>query len=515
LPFYQSAVANLDKVDPQILPKNYQKEYTDFVSLFKAFVVDLQSINNSALALRSILGADGNKNYLIAFQNSSEIRPTGGFIGSFALITVANGKIIDLQVPAGGSYDLDGQLTEYIEPPTPMTLVNTRWYFHDANWFADYQASAQKMIWFYEHSRDNTKIDGVVAVNSEVLNRALDLFGPLEDKSRDLILTSANALTTIQKIVETGPEKQVNRPKQIITDLAPILLEKIKQSDPEQILPALYQLSDALWKKEIQLYFVDPSAQAQIDKFGWAGKILPTTAGQDYIFVVNTNLQGQKSDAVIDQSIDYEASIQPDGSIISTVSIVRKNNGESGDEIYGRTNVDYLRLYVPQGSQLISAGGFTLIDEKFFKAPNRLDKPDADLRKIEKTIGYDSLSGTKITDEFNKTSFGNWVVTQPQQTSRIYFTYRLPFKVKLQSEQAQKKWLDIFPSNLTVSQYQLIAQKQSGADSRFSAKLIYPDGWRPYWHDGEDVKLASNGASIEMENLASDQVWSLIMEKNI
>jgi len=34
--------------------------------------------------------------YLILFQNNSELRPSGGFIGSFAVANLENGSIIDI-----------------------------------------------------------------------------------------------------------------------------------------------------------------------------------------------------------------------------------------------------------------------------------------------------------------------------------------------------------------------------------------------------------------------------------
>ena len=41
------------------------------------------------------------------------------------------------------------------------------------------------------------------------------------------------------------------------------------------------------------------------------------------------------------------------------------------------------------------------------------------------TIGIDNKTGTRITAEFGKTVFGNWVTTNPGGESEIYFIYKL------------------------------------------------------------------------------------------
>jgi hypothetical protein len=44
-------------------------------------------------AVRSVLGMDGPRTYAVLGQNSTELRPTGGFIGSLGLVTIENGEL--------------------------------------------------------------------------------------------------------------------------------------------------------------------------------------------------------------------------------------------------------------------------------------------------------------------------------------------------------------------------------------------------------------------------------------
>jgi hypothetical protein len=54
--------------------------------------------NESRLTFLSFIekfsGNESPKKYLFLFQNSMELRPTGGFIGSFAVVDIDKGKIV-------------------------------------------------------------------------------------------------------------------------------------------------------------------------------------------------------------------------------------------------------------------------------------------------------------------------------------------------------------------------------------------------------------------------------------
>lgn len=515
LPHYQTALADLQKVDSDVLPFDYQSTFKEFRILYSAYVGDLENIAKLNSAVQEIFGGQGLRRYLLIFQNPAELRPTGGFMGSFALLDVKDGNIVNIDIPAGGSYDLQGQLTEYVAPPAPLLLSNKRWEFQDANWFPNFPASANKILWFYRHSR-NLTADGVIAINAGVINRLLSIIGPIAETNHNVVLDKENALATIQNVVEYGSEKKDNKPKQILSDLAPLFISNFKKMPARAILPMLTNLEEALREKEIQAYFTDDNTENTIKEFGWGGEVLNTTPDQDYLFVVNTNIQGQKSDAKIKQTISHQAVVQPDGAILDSVVISREHTGQAEEKLYGQTNIDYLRIYVPAGSELVRASGFTWPDEQKFRAPESWYKKDALLTDLEKETGVDSKSGTRVTSEFGKTAFANWIITEPGQTTQVQFVYKLPFKAWEQTnESGLNNWAKIFQSANANSKYQLVAQKQSGITSGFESQIIYPEGWSPVWQSGSGITLAANGAAINSAELANDKIWSLVMKKNI
>ncbi len=514
-PNYERALANLDAVDIKSLPLEYQEQFKDYRSLFTNLVKNFKNIANLNDTLQEIFGGRGQRRYLVIFQNPAELRPTGGFMGSFAVLDVRDGEILNFTVPAGGTYDLDGQLITSEIPPLPLTIVNKRWEFQDANWFPDFAASAKKILWFYKQSWNETA-DGVIAVNASVLERILGVIGPITDTGRNLNLSAENATVIIQNEVENGPEKLQNKPKQILADLAPTILDSIRNAEPKNLLPLLGNLNEALSQKELQAYFVDSAAEDIISSSGWGGRISKIDPNSDYLLVVNTNLQGQKSDARIKQLISHEATIENDGTIIDNVVITREHTGLGSEKFYGAPNIDYLRVYVPEGSTLLSASGFTWPEEKSFRAPDPSATMDPFLKNQEIQLGIDQASGTRITSEFGKTAFGNWVITEPGAISQVQFSYRLPFRINLETSGGSSifdKLTDDLQTNLTP--YRLITQKQSGITSDFESQIIFPLLWQPSWLRGAHATPARNGFKIETFPLTNDEAWSVLLKKNI
>ncbi|MFH1286928.1 MAG: DUF4012 domain-containing protein [Candidatus Magasanikbacteria bacterium] len=516
IPQYKEALEDLEGVDPSVLPVEYQQSFQEFKLLFTALIDDMTNLADLMTAMETVFGSDDLKRYLIIFQNNHELRATGGFMGSFAVLDVQKGKIQNIEVPSGGTHDLRGQLDVYVEPPLPMQLMSNRWEFQDANWFPDFPASAEKVEWFYSHARGKT-VDGVIAINATVLERLLGIMGPVQIAEFDLTLDSENALVDLQKKVELDYDKEENTPKAVIGVALTQLLEQLGDLEELQLVTLISELHAALQEKEIQVYMNDIKVQETLQEYGWTGEIKETAKGQDFLQVVNTNVHGQKSDAKISQDIEHQAVVQKDGSVIVTTLVRRTHSGIPGEEFYGVSNVDYLRMYVPEGSELLDAGGFEFPPDDLFQVPEPWYEEDKDLKKTEIEVGVHKKTGTRVTREFGKTAFGNWTVLPPGETVEVFFTYKLPFRAFDLQEMASQEGPGTLETLLATKQrqtarYSLLHQKQSGIESHFVSKVIFPDGWIPHWKTGDIVTLAQNGAFVQTD-LTTDLVYGVVMEK--
>ena len=479
LPHLSAATEALSRVDTSLVPAEYQERFEELSRVLPGLEDNLNRLQAFSEALKGILGNDAQKRYLFVFQNDTEIRPAGGFIGSFAEVDVLRGEIERINLPGDGSYNLQGSLQLRVESPKPLSLLNARWEFQDANWFPDFKASAQKLLEFHASAGGPT-VDGVIAVNARFVADLLNILGPVEMPSYGRTITAENFLLETQKIVEVEYNREENEPKRFLSDLAPELLSRIQNIEGSSFLPLLESLKRGLNQKDIQLYFTDTQAQAGIRKLGWSGEMADTSG--DYLMAVNANIGGGKTDAVIEEDMDVASTILEDGRIQNTVTITRTHHGIAGAPFTGVNNVNYVALYVPRGSRLIGIEGATPPPEDLFESSEVALSEDADLSFINASA-FKGPGETDVSELHGKTVFGNWTQTKPGQSTSIVFTYELPFTVDWMKTNAgfftrAGAWLGIG----NPSAHTLMIEPQSGMRERTTqVSISFPEDQTPVW----------------------------------
>lgn len=489
-------VHELGKINVNNLPNEYREQFEELLAKAKLLAPSLRQAAGLAEQASVFLGKQMDRRYLLIFQNNAEKRGSGGFMGSFALIDMSKGQIKSLTVPKGGTYDTEAGLSIQVAAPEPLSLVNPQWHFWDANWWPDWPMSAKKIQWFYEKSNGPT-VDGVISLTPTVIERLLELHGPVDmTKDYGVTITAQNFWVVTQTFSEQKP--QVTRePKKIIGDLLTKLMEDLpKDMSPEKVFGLVGILEQSLSEKHIMIYLNDPVLQKSVASFGWDGAIKETNG--DYLMIVNTNIGGQKTDRVIQEHIIHEARISEDGAMTVDLTITRAHPGEKNQPFVGVRNVDWLRVYVPEGSRLLAASGFTSPDASYFEAPDSRWFNDPDL-SAERSAQVDPATGTKIYNEKGKTVFANWTMVDPGQTARIHLTYRLPFTLE-QEANPQNWWQHIlsYVGTKRSKKYSLLVQKQPGSTgSQFNSTLYLSKTWQPVWHYPDDVRVLDKGWSIQ------------------
>ena len=483
----------LGEVNLEAVPEQHRETLTRVQSGLPALITTIEEFETFYTLAKQLLGAQGTKRYLIVFQNNTEIRPTGGFIGSFAEVKVRDGIIEHLNVPGGGSYDLQGTLQENLRAPEPLQILSARWEFQDGNWFPDFPTSARQLMQFYQDA-GGPSVDGVLAVNATFVSELIGLLGPIEMEDYGLTINEENFIFEAQKVVEYEYDKEANTPKAFIGDLAPKLVERAIEKTSEDFLATLDFLNAGLSQKDLQLYLSDETLEREIIDRGGGGEMKWTEG--DYLMVVDTNLGGGKTDGVIEQDVDVQVDISQDGTITNTLTISRTHYGIQGLLFTGVNNVDYLRVYVPKGSTLLEATGFSIPDQSLFNIPDEDWTIDDDLAYGLLTTNIDPLSGTAVSEEHGKAVFGNWVQTKPGTTSTVTFRYILPFKLTTleggSGVMASLKTLIGLPQ---TDQYSLLVQKQSGIlDRTTRIHVNLPDTLSPLWssHDLTQTEIQSD-----------------------
>ncbi len=484
----------LNKLKPASLPESYREPLENWQNKLQTLSSVLEQVQFWSAASLDLLGETMDRRYLLVFQNNAEARATGGFIGSYALLDFSRGQIKNLEIPGGGSYDTNGNLRRFVNPPAPLRLVSTYWKFWDANWWPDWPTSARELEWFLLES-NGPSVDGVIALTPDVLESLLTITGPIDlTKDYGVVITADNFRPLVQDYVEnkvSGPKE----PKKIIGDLAVAILEKLPQAlqDKANITKLLEQVSNQLASKHILLYFNDEAIEKQWQLTGLAGQLEALSSGQDYLQVVNTNIAGGKTDLKIRQTIEERVEIQEDGSVINDVTIVREHTGKKTEGLYGVRNVNWLRLYVPEGSELLVADGFQVPESHFFKPQDATAEDIPAIKLGEGSAQVEPSSGTLVYNELGRTVFANWSMIDPGETVRLNFRYRLPFNV-LETDN-QTNWLFKIKAYLGLSRlgkYQIIVENQAGqSPTTWKVMWSWPAKWSLLWSSVDNIKANS------------------------
>lgn len=417
----------------------------------------------------------------ILFINPSEIRPGGGFPGSYAGVTLERGNLGDIAVK--DIYDPDGQLTLKVVPPKQLQSITGTWGARDANWFFDFPTSARKTLFFLNNSKiyseQYLEFSALLAINVNVVSDILSIIGPIELPEYKLTLTGSNFLDEVQREVRSGTDRTVGEPKRILKVLTPILFERLSALTATQKQELITSLRERFTAKDMIAYIDEPMMQAYLEQLGVAGEVQQTEEGSlhEYLAVVNANIGGGKSDAVMSQSITLKSRIDLEGKMNNALTVKRTHKGgSSATPWYQVVNKDFLQIFTPRGSKAITAKGnntFPVTPE--FASADYIT--DSDLAAIEGST--ESLPGLNLnqTLAFNKTVFSGWLNTAPATTRTFELQYVNPQKV----------------AQLAFADYVFTFEKQPGADTSLSLIIDAPPEYK--WKESNSTTYTYDSPS--------------------
>ena len=126
-----------------------------------------------------MLGADGQRTYLVAFQNPAELRATGGIFGSFAVLSADHGKltITDQGAASRTLGTFDPGLTDIGSNERALYGDVMAQYPQDVNFTPDFPTAAMLFANMYQ-VRTGVAVDGVLAIDPVALSYTLQGASP-------------------------------------------------------------------------------------------------------------------------------------------------------------------------------------------------------------------------------------------------------------------------------------------------------------------------------------------------
>ncbi len=189
------ANADLAEINPDSLVF-FSDRFAEIQTHVESVANGCDSAARAARLLPTALGLDETKTYLLVFQNLAEERPTGGIMGSWAVVRVENGV---LTLTDSGVNDVfDGMSSAWQSTPNDVReLYGADLAEHqNVNLSPDFPTGAQLMSGLWQQHSGRTP-DGIISVTPVALAGALKVTGPVQVPGGPP-LTAQNAVDVLQ-----------------------------------------------------------------------------------------------------------------------------------------------------------------------------------------------------------------------------------------------------------------------------------------------------------------------------
>lgn len=430
-----AALAAFDDVDARALTSDFRASLDDvrgrLVEVKKVFA----AFRPIAEYLPSLLGYPEERRYLLFFQNNTELRPTGGFLGLYGTVRVKDAELV--AVHTDDVYALDGpaESTDRPDPPAPVRkyIGIDEWYLRDANWSPDFPSAAEVMERFYREEaavaapgEAALPVDGIIAFTPSLAEDLLRLTGPISVDG-----TSYDAENLVDRL-EFQVEREfalsgipASERKDVVGKLLDEMIARFTSLPLDRLLAAVAAVHTNLDESQILLQMKDERLQRLILENDWGGKLRSVQG--DYVMVVDANLASLKSDPAVMRTVSYAVTPTADGyEGAVTVSYDHRGSFDWKTTRY-RT---YTRVFVPDGARLIEVEG-AMENDRLKDPSRRAGVPD---------------SG----NEAGRAWFGAFISIEPKEQRTLKFRYTLPNSVV---------------DSIRGGSYRLVVEKQPGTEA--------------------------------------------------
>jgi hypothetical protein len=292
--------------------------------------------------------------YVIFFANNMELRPGGGFIGSFGIFEIGNYSIGDIKIY--DIYDADGQLTVHLDPPKPIAqyLNVPHWFFRDSNFSPDFFTNYQKALFFLEKEMKMTDFSGGILLTTTAVENILYAFNDLYLPDFKEYINAKNFYLKTQLYVEKKFFPGSIQKKTFLSSIVRQIKNNINTVDFKSLF---FQIKKSLDEKQIVVFFDDQNFQSLFNSSFWSGRViepkctLSADCITDYVFPYDANLGANKANFFINRYVNLKIKIDAQGRISHLLSLQYKN--DSPAEIFPTGYYrNYFQVLLPKNSTL-------------------------------------------------------------------------------------------------------------------------------------------------------------------
>lgn len=453
-----------------------------------AKVREIVGYTEKLLALYPRIGGFRKKQtYLVLLQNSMELRPTGGFIGSLLFVSFADGRVETLDVQ--DVYAADGQLKGHVDPPMAIReiLGNEHWYLRDSNWDPNFSESGAKAAWFYEKEM-GVSVDGVIAISLPMVTKLLAVTGPVELPDFNERISAGNFFAKSLLYTQTDFFPGSTQKKDFLGALTNALLTRVTSDRSLSSGALLHAVTESIQSRDIQFYFVDQQLQSLVTQWNWGGNVMLDACDAvvrqvpcigDGLSIIEANLGVNKTNFFVTREALSQITIDPDGTLEHALTVKMVNNAPVLADGSGSYQL-YMRLLLPLAAEVreVSLDG-SLVPARIISNPIPPPAP----------YWYEEFGASYKVVHIP-------ITVRPRQTRHISLSWKLYGAVAFD----------------TTSMYQLTLRKQSGiSEMPWHVIIRYPDAWSSSGEGG-----IAKGSALEYNTtLAKDAKFRVIFQKNL
>lgn len=432
----------------------------------------VEKARTASYILPKLTAVDGKKSYLVLLQNNLELRPTGGFIGSYGQFNFEKGRLVNIKVD--DIYNLDGGLKEIIEPPSEIKndLGQNRLFLRDSNFEPDFPTSARASQVFYRKEAGEN-VAGVFALDLTGSGKLLNAVGGLDLPDYGEHVSGDNLFERAISHAEVNFFPGSQAKKNYLTSLQNQLFNKIFYLSKQNWPRIIASLGESLEQKHLLIYLADPELFSYLAAENWSG-VMPRGVDDeegekhDFLAIIESNMGANKVNFYIDRSLKLETVIGKEGQINHKLIVNYKNNSPS-DVFPAGTYKNRFKVYLPLGA------------------------------KITKSFFGESDITQEFTPflDYGRSGFSTLINLSPKEQKSLIIEYSL-----------QKPL--VFKDN--KSQYRLDVIKQAGTDrDRFDLKIVYPINLKV---DTKTTVSSSNTQEINFStDLLKDRSFEILLSR--
>ena len=303
-------------------------------------------------AFLSFAGADGDRRYLVFSQNPDEVRPTGGFLGTYGVLNATQGGLAIARygdiIPWFNAPEHAHAIVNSADAPVALRIINppSAQTLANVNAGPDWPTAAQLALDLWAKGGEEP-VDGVLSFAPDFLARMVGVLGPVDVSDFGETVTAENLVERIDYHTHHDPAATDVDRKRFATELVRLVLDKLLAAPATKFRALGQAAAKGFDNREAMAWSTDPSVVSVLHSLRWDGAFV----GARGDFVASSDFEyAAKNGRALHRTFDHHVELHADGSARVTTTLTVANTAPP--DPLNIDSLSYVILYGPRGARL-------------------------------------------------------------------------------------------------------------------------------------------------------------------